>query len=125
MKRSTFSDVQIAGIPRGQEAGSPTAEIWRRHGLSSATFGGMEESDAKLPAGRRTSSMSSLACGRRLRVFNLADDVAKECLAAVADTSVPGQRVAMEPTALVERRGKPGLFVSDHRTRFASNARLA
>ncbi len=41
-------------IPKEQEAGSPTAEVCRRHGISQPTFyawkakfGGMETSDAK------------------------------------------------------------------------------
>ena len=66
-----------------------------------------------------------LADGRRFRVFNVVDDVTKECLAAVVDTSISGRRVARELTALVERRGKPGLIVSDHGTEFTSNAMLA
>ena len=53
------------------------------------------------------------------------DDVTKECLAAVVDTSISGRRVARELTALVARRGKPDLIVSDHRTEFTSNAMLA
>jgi putative transposase len=55
------------------------------------------------------------ADGRRFRVFNVVDDVTKECLAAVVDTSISGRRVARELTALVERRGKPSLIVSDRR----------
>ena len=54
MKRSKFSEEQIICILREQEAGSPTAEVCRRHGISSATFyawkakfGGMEVSEAK------------------------------------------------------------------------------
>ena len=65
------------------------------------------------------------ANGRRFRVFNVVDDVTKECLAAVVDTSISGRRVARELTALVVRRGKPGLIVSDHGTEFTSNAMLA
>ena len=53
------------------------------------------------------------------------DDVTKECLAAVVDTSISGRRVARELTALVARRGKPDLIVSDHGTEFTSNAMLA
>lgn len=34
-----------------------------------------------------------LSNGRRLRILNVIDDVAKECLAAVADTSISGRRV--------------------------------
>ena len=32
------------------------------------------------------------ADGRRFRVFNVVDDVTKECLAAVVDTSISGPR---------------------------------
>jgi putative transposase len=32
MKRSRFSEEQIIGILREQEAGSPTADICRKHG---------------------------------------------------------------------------------------------
>lgn len=46
-----------------------------------------------------------LACGRRLRVLNVIDDVTNECLAAVVDTSISGRRVARELAAIV---GPPG-----------------
>jgi len=65
-----------------------------------------------------------LACGRRFRILNVIDDVTKECLAAVADTSISGKRVARELTALVARRGRPAMIVSDHGTEFTSNAML-
>ena len=35
-----------------------------------------------------------LVTGRRLRILNVVDDVTKECLAAVVDTSISGKRVA-------------------------------
>lgn len=47
------------------------------------------------------------ADGRRFRILNVIDDVTKESLAAVVDTSISGRRVARELTALIERRGKP------------------
>ena len=50
------------------------------------------------------------AQGRRFRIFNVIDDVTKECLAAVVDTSISGRRVARELTALVEQHGKPDLI---------------
>ena len=65
------------------------------------------------------------ACGRRFRILNIVDDVTRECLAAIPDTSISGRRVARELTALVERRGKPGMIVSDNGTEFTSNAMLA
>jgi transposase-like protein len=54
MKPSRFTDEQIIGILREQEAGAATADVCRKHGISSATFykwkakyGGLELSDAK------------------------------------------------------------------------------
>ncbi len=54
MKRSRFSQEQIIGILREQEAGNPTADVCRKHGVSSATFykwkakfGGLDVSDAR------------------------------------------------------------------------------
>jgi putative transposase len=66
-----------------------------------------------------------LASGRRFRILNVVDDVTKECLLAMADTSISGRRVAREVTTLIERRGRPGVIVSDNGTEFTSNAMLA
>ena len=54
MKRSRFTEAQIIGILREQEAGMKTADVCRKHGLSDATFykwkakfGGLDVSEAK------------------------------------------------------------------------------
>lgn len=53
---------------------------------------------------------------RRLCILNVADDVTRECLAAIPDTSISGRRVARELTTHIERRGKSGMIVSDKGT---------
>ena len=55
-----------------------------------------------------------MATGRRFRVLNVVDDVTRECLAAVPDTSISGKRVVRELTELIAVRGKPGMIVSDN-----------
>ena len=54
MKGSRFSEEQIIGILREQEAGAKTQDVCRRHGISDATFykwkaryGGLEVSEAR------------------------------------------------------------------------------
>ena len=66
-----------------------------------------------------------MACGRRFRVLNIVDDVTRECLRAVPDTSISGRRVVRELADLVAERGKPGMIVSDNGTELTSNAVLA
>lgn len=63
--------------------------------------------------------------GRRFRILNIIDDVTKECLGAIADTSISGRRVARELDGIIRRRGRPGLIVSDNGTEFTSSAVLA
>ena len=53
-KKSRFDEAQIIGVLREQEAGSPTADVCRRHGISEQTFyrwkakySGMSVSDAQ------------------------------------------------------------------------------
>jgi len=55
MKHNRFNEEQIIGILREQEAGLGTADVCRKHGISSATFykwkakygGGLQVSDAR------------------------------------------------------------------------------
>jgi putative transposase len=54
MKKSRFSEEQIIGMIKEQEGGVPTAEVCRKHGISTASFykykskfGGLDVSDAR------------------------------------------------------------------------------
>ena len=54
MRPSRFNEEQIIAILREQEAGAATADVCRKHGISSATcykwkakYGGLEVSDAR------------------------------------------------------------------------------
>lgn len=66
-----------------------------------------------------------LVTGRRFRVLNIVDDVTRECLRAVVDTSISGRRVVRELTDLLAERGRPAMIVSDNGTELTSNAVLA
>lgn len=54
MKRSKFTESQIVAILKEADAGVPVNEIWRKYGISSATYykwkskyGGLEASELK------------------------------------------------------------------------------
>ena len=66
----------------------------------------------------------SLVRGRRSRILCVVDEVTRECLALVADTSLPGSREARKLTGLVGQRGKPLMVVSDNGTELMSSATL-
>ena len=66
----------------------------------------------------------ALSWGRRFRVLCVVDDFTREALALVVDTSIGGDRMARELDALIARRGKPAMIVSDNGTEMTSRAML-
>lgn len=100
--------------------------VRRRKGRRKATGGRAAPPVLALPNQRWSLDFvhDQLASGRRFRVLNVVDDVTRECLAAVVDTSISGRRVVRELADLVAWRGKPGIIVSDNGTELTSNAVL-
>ena len=56
----------------------------------------------------------ALVDGRRFRILAVVDDSSRECLALVADTSLPGLRVVRELEAVITLRDRPAMCVSDN-----------
>jgi putative transposase len=65
-----------------------------------------------------------LVCGRRFRILAIYDVCIRRCLAAIADFSLSGKRVARELDRLVAVHGKPEAIGSDNGTELTSNAIL-
>ena len=107
-----------AALPRGGADGQAQEGTKARRGRA-GTGTGVGSSQPALEPGpfdklRRAFVHDQLVTGRRFRVLNIVDDVTRECLAAVVDTSISGRRVVRELDDLIARRGAPKMIVSDN-----------
>ena len=106
-------------LPRGTAAGAPA-----RRPQAGARHPGADDASRREPtsAGASTSCRDAFADGRRFRILAVVDDFTRECLALVADTSLPGLRVARELDAIIAGRGRPAMCVSDNGTELTGMA---
>ena len=107
-------------LPRGTAPGAPP-----RRAQAGARHQGADDDAAR--------SEPALDPGLRVRhvhrqpavqILAVVDDFTRECLWLVADTSLPGLRVARELDALIAARGRPAMCVSDNGTELTSMAIL-
>jgi putative transposase len=84
MRKSKFSEVQIAAVLKEAEAGVAVAEVARKHGISAATFyqwrskyGGMEVSDLQR---MRELEQENLRLKRMYADLSLDHSILKEAL---------------------------------------------
>ena len=66
MRKSRFTEAQIIGMIKEQEAGLPTAELCRKHGLSPATFYKLKARYGGMDLGWRGSTGSRLHPASRI-----------------------------------------------------------
>jgi hypothetical protein len=101
---------------------TPVAHLQAVMGLSESRACSIVGADSKMvryrscppPDGELSANVHDLANGWRFRILNVVDEVTKECIAAIPDTSMSGRRVARELTPMIELRGKLGMIFSDN-----------
>lgn len=146
MKKSRFTESQIVEILKEGDSGRPVQDLWRKHGISSATYykwkakyGGldvnelkrMKEIEAENSKLKRRSKpcrwsldfvSDALYCGRRFRTLNVLDEGVREGLGIEVDTSLPSERVVRVLEQITSWRGYPKEIRCDNGPEFLSQA---
>jgi len=118
MMKSRFSEEQIIGVLREHDAGTATAEVCRRHGISEQTFyrwkakyGGLEASDARKLKGLEDENrrLKKLLAEAMLDVASLKDLLGKTeiaCGTASCGASSDGEAALLAASGLQAGRGR-------------------
>lgn len=64
----------------------------------------------------------ALVDGRKIRIFNVVDDLSREAVTMEVDTSLPAARVIRALNRAIEERSKPNRIMMDNGPEFTSNA---
>jgi putative transposase len=105
MKASRFTEEQIIGILREQETGAATADVCRRHGISSATFykWKLEDENAKQEASGGSDARQRHAQGCRLKKM-VTPAVRREAIAHLRTSFEVSERRACSALGVDARR---------------------
>ena len=88
MKRARFTEEQIIGVLKEQEAGAKTADLARKHGISEATlynwnakYVGMDVSEAKRlkQLEEENTKLKKMLAGQMLEASALRELLTKKC----------------------------------------------
>jgi len=121
--------------PEGIQANHKAVyQLYREEGPAGVTAEeearcGATATDGGVAAGERAWSMDYMSDvlrgGRRIRIFDVVDDLSREGLASEVDTSLPAQRVIQALEEIALERGYPERIVCDKRARVSKpDARL-
>lgn len=72
MKKNRFTERQIIGVLRGQEAGAATAEVCRRHGITEQTFYRWKAKSGEAVSANAKFHPASMVCPSRSDRFRAA-----------------------------------------------------
>ena len=120
MKRKRFSEEQIIAILREHEAGVATADLCRKHGMSSASFyawkakyGGMDVADAQKLKGLEAENATVLALQKETAVLKAAleaqrNDFEQQLASRAAGDKARDEQIAIM-AKLLETRTAPAV----------------
>ena len=124
MKRSKFSEEQVAYAPRQVEAGTPVGDVCRQLGVSEATFYAWKKKYAHLGVSelRRLRQHDTLADGHMFRVLTVVDHWSRQSPVLEVGFRMSGATVGQALDRALAGVSGPRSITVDHGTEFPSRA---